>query len=179
MKSVEDSLELLKKLINQNYINGKKVYPSKQKRDTKCLKNPERVLTDKDNWFIYVPACFNACLDIEKTERTDQKTKKKKKVWTQGSRFSFHRGCTLYDTSKAYGKWGNVIKSINYCISILNGTSAEPAAGKNERIHGNVEFSVFSPCRRTKKLKKLGTFSLTQDEFLHFLIKGNSEIIAK
>ena len=179
MKSVEDSLELLKKLINQNYINGKKVYPSKQKRDTKCLKNPERVLTDKDNWFIYVPACFNAYLDIEKTERTDQKTKKKKKVWTQGSRFSFSRGCTLYDTPKAYHRWCDAINEIKCCVSVQNGTNAEPATNEKERNHGTVEFSILIPSPRTKSLKEIGTYTLTQDKFIGFLINGNPEIISK
>ena len=171
MKPKEDSLKLLEKLVKKK---------SKEKRESECLKDPERSLTDKDNWFIYVPSCFNDCLDIAKTDRSSgEKTEKNaaRKVWTQGSRFSFHRGCILYDTPKAYGKWNDAIKSINYCISILNGTSAEPAISENERIRGNVEFLVFSPFRRTKKLKKLGTFSLTQDEFIRFLIKGNPEII--
>lgn len=182
MKSTEDSLKLLEKLINQKLINKKKVYPSKQKRYTDCLKNPQRNLIDKDDWFIYVPSCFNDCLDISKTDRRSGKMSDKnviKKVWTQGSRFSFHRGCVLYDTPKAYQKWSDAIKSVGYCISILNGTSAEPAISEKERIHGNVEFSVFSLCKRTKELKEVGIFSLSQDKFIRFLIKGNPEIIVK
>ncbi|MFA5424098.1 MAG: hypothetical protein WC374_09610 [Phycisphaerae bacterium] len=173
MKPKENPLELLEKLVKKK---------SKEKREHECLKDPERSLTDKDDWFIYVPSCFNDCLDIAKTTRSHGKKPEKneiKKVWTQGSRFSFHRGSILYDTPKAYEKWGDAIKSINYCISILNGTSAEPAARENERICGNVEFSVLSPCRQTKKLTELGTFSLTQDEFIRFLIEGNPEIIVK
>lgn len=178
MKSIKSSLELLEKLTNQKIVDKTGEYPLKEKRDTKCLKYPERTLTDNDEWFIYVPSCFNACLDIAKTDRVDRKTKEKKKVWTQGSRFAFHRGCTLYDTPKAYRKWSDAINTIKYCILIHHGTDAEPAMKEKKRNSGTVEFSIFSPSQKMK-LKKNGTFTLTQDEFISFLIKGNPEIISK
>ena len=193
MKSKNDSLKLLKKLTTQKFLEKERRYPSKEKRHTECLKNPERIHKNKDEWFIYVPSCFNDCLDIAKTARVvktgrlvqDEKTQKKKqekkteKVWTQGSRFAFHRGCTLYDTPKAYHRWGDAITEIKYCVSIHSGKSAEPAMNEKERFPGLVEFSILSPCSQAMNLKEIGEFTLTQDEFISFLIKGNSEIISK
>ena len=168
MKSRNDSLKLLQKLIRQK---------SREKRDTDHLKNPERSHEDRDEWFIYVPSCFNDCLDIAKTDRVVKK--KRVKVWTQGSRCAFHRGCTLYDTPKAYHRWGDAIDEIKYCVSIHGGTSAEPAVNEEERIHGKVEFAVLSPSTRTTSLEEIGAFTLTQDEFISFLINGNPQIISR
>lgn len=180
MKSRKDSLELLRGLIDQK---------SRQHRRTKCLKNPERIYEDKDEWFIYVPSCFNDCLDIAKTDRVektgqnifDEKTqkmkpeKKTKKVWTQGSRFAFHRGCTLYNTPKAYRRWDYALKEIRYCISIHYGESVKMI--KKKREPGNVKFAVLTPSPRTLSLEEIGTFELTQDDFVRFLIDGNPRII--
>ncbi len=193
MKSKEDSLKLLKKLITQKFLEKEGRYPTKEKRHTELLKNPERALIDNDEWFIYVPSCFNDCLDITKTDRrvkTGRKIKDKKtgrmrdeteirKVWTQGSRFAFHRGCTLYDTPKAYHRWCDAINQIKYCISVQNGTGAEPAMNEKERNHGTVEFAILIPSPRNMSLREIGTYTLTQDKFISFLINGNPEIISK
>lgn len=193
MKSRNESLKLLKKLITHKFLEKKGRYPRNEKRELECLKNPERTDKEKDEWFIYVPLCFNDCLDIAKTDRRvktgcqkqDKKTGKMrdeiktKKVWTQGSRFAFHRGCTLYDTPKAYHRWCDAINEIKYCVSILSGTSAEPAMNENKRKTGEVIFSILSLFPQTKSLKEIGEFKLTQDEFVSFLINGNPEIISK
>jgi len=183
MKTKETSLKLLKKIITQKKLEKEDRYPSNEKRHTELLKEPDRIQSDKDDWFIYVPSCFNDCLDIAKTSRVikDETTQEKKieKIWTQGSRFDFHRGCILYDTSKAYQKWGNAVEKIKYCISIYSGTSAVPAMNEKERFSGVVEFSILSPRLLTTKLEEIGEFTLTQDEFVSFLINGNPEIIPK
>jgi len=194
MNSKDDSLKLLQKLITQKFLEKEKRYPKHETRYTEYfLKNPERTNSDKDEWFIYVPSFFNDCLDIAKTDRRfktgnkikDKKTGKMKdetkirKVWTQGSRFAFHRGCTLYDTPKAYYMWGDAINEIKYCISIHSEKCAKPAMDKDERVPGEVVFSILSPCPQTKSLKEIGEFKLTQDEFVRFLIIGNSKIISK
>jgi hypothetical protein len=193
MNSKDDSLKLLKILTTQKFLETKGGYPAKEQRNTECLKDPERTLDYQDEWFIYVPSCFNDCLDIAKTDRVvktvcsipDQKiqgkkTKKKtEKVWTQGSRFAFHHGCTLYDTPKAYGKWGDAINEIKYCISIQSGASAEPAMNEKERNPGIVKFSTLSLSAQTTNLEKRGIFTLTQDKFIDFLISGNPQIIPK
>ena len=148
---------------------------ARDKREGNCLKNPERSNEDKDEWFIYVPSCFNDCLDIAKTDRVVKKEKRKE--WTQGSRFAFLRGCTLYDTPRAYHRWGDVIKEIKYCICIEDGESVKLATKEDERKPGKVKFAVLTPSSRTAILEGIGTFELTQDEFVKFLIEGNPQII--
>lgn len=184
MKSRSDSLELLERLIAQK---------SREHRYMECLKDPERSPGDKDEWFIYVPSCFNDCLDIARTDRamkTDhplmdgetQKMKPKKKtrkVWTQGSRFAFHRGCTFYDTPKGYRKWGDAIKEVKHCISIQDAESVKLAKKGEIRKPGNVKFTVFTASSRKASLEEVGTFELTQDAFVRFLIDGNSQIISE
>ena len=171
MNARNDTLRLLKKLTKQK---------ARDKRLTECLTNPKRSHEDKDEWFMYVPACFNDCLDIAKTVR------KAKKVWTQGSRFAFHRGCMLFDTPKAYLRWSDAIKHIGYCISIhfaenvrLPDKKKEEAGKEQERNPGIVGFAVFSSSRQSRSLEEIGTFELTQDEFIEFLIDGNPKIIPK
>lgn len=182
MKSKDETIELLNKLITQKLSKKTGEY-IREKRFTQLLKKPERTFIDDDKWFIYVPSCFNDCLDIAKTDRveTDQETNEKqvKKIWTQGSRFDFHRGCILYDTPKGYQKWPYAINEIKYCISIHSGEIAKPAMVKEERKPGKVIFSIFSPYPMSKNLETIGEFTLTQDEFIKFLIIGNSEIIPK
>ena len=188
MSSIDTSLKLLEKLtLEEETPRGKK------EREVKYLKNPERTAKDQDEWFIYVPSCFNDCLDIRKTDRVpktgrlvlDETTNKKKpkrrtqKVWTQGSRFAFHRGCILYDTPKAYNTWTDAINQIKYCVSIQSSTSAEPANKEKDRVPGIVEFSILAPSRQNTTLKEIGAYTLTQDEFIRFLINGNPAIISR
>jgi hypothetical protein len=190
MKTRESSLKLLEKLITQEKLKNENRYPSKEKRKTDLLKEPDRAQTNKDEWFIYVPSCFNDCLDIAKTNRvkktttsseeeTEKEEKKIVKVWTQGSRFAFHRGCILYDTPKAYQKWENATYEIKYCISIYSAKDAVPAMNEQERFPGVVDFSILSPKPLTTKLEEIGEFTLTQDEFVSFLINGNQKILPK
>jgi len=169
MISKEESLNLLQKLITQK-SSGKD-----KRSDEEFLKKPERVLIDNDEWFIYVPPCFNDCLDIAKTERVMKSKKKTQKVWTQGSRFAFHRGCILYDTPKAYHRWDVAISEIKYCISIQNAKNVKLEEG--EREPGIVEFSIFSPQYMKMSLEKIDEYTLTQDEFVRFLIEGDPKNI--
>ncbi len=181
MKSKEETIKFLQKLITQKKSEKTDSYPIKEKRYTELLKYPEKSLLGSDEWFVYVPQCFNDCLDIAKTDRViiDKQTKEKqtKKIWTQGSRFSFHRGCILYDTPEAYLNWAKAINEIKYCISIHCGEDAKPAMGKEERKSGRVEFSILVKGFMTNKLESKGEFTLSQDEFVKFLIIGNHEIL--
>lgn len=171
MISKEESLKLLQKLITQK-SSGKDKRHSKE-----FLKNPDRTMIDNDEWFIYVPPCFNECMDIAKTERVMKPEKKTQKVWTQGSRFVFHRGCILYDTPKAYHRWDVAINEIKYCISIQSTRDVKLEKGKREP--GEVVFSILSPRCMKMSLESIGEFRRTQDEFVRFLIEGDPEIISE
>ena len=181
MNTIASSLKLLSTLITKEKKifkdSGEQVerYSSRDTRQLELLKNPEQSDHKQDGWFIYVPVYFNECLDISKTDRKENKNTIKK--WTQGSRFSFHRGCTLYDSPKAYQKWEKAIREIKYCISVENAMDARPAVNFDDRFPGEVEFSVFASSDKKDHLRKIGTFTLSQDEFVRFLIQGNPEII--
>jgi hypothetical protein len=193
MNSRENSLRFLHELISTERSQEEGKSSTREKRQTECLKDPERSDNERDEWFIYVPSCFNYCLDIKRTPRVlktghrerDEKTgkiterKEARRVWTQGSRFAFHRGCLLYDNHRAYRPWTDAVHEVKYCVSIHGGVPAEPSLRGKKRLPGTVEFSVFSPTGEALRSKE-GTVSiLTQDDFLAFLIDGNPDIIQK
>jgi len=169
MKLREEALELLEKLVKENFAGRDKRYEFPG-----LLKNPEDNFICEDEWFIHVPSCFNDCLDIAKTERI--KDSKKEMVWTQGSRFCFHSGCVLYDSPKAYLNWRDAIKEIKFCISIIGAKNVTLL--DNKRESGEVEFAILSPNSDKQSMKEIREFTLTQDEFVKFLIIGNPEIIS-
>ncbi len=182
MKSKEETVKFLQKLITQKKSEKTGSYSIKEKRYTELLKDPEIISIDCNKWLIYVPSCFNDCLDIAKTDRvvTDKQTKEKhtEKIWTQGSRFSFHRGCILYDTPKAYNNWSDAINEIKLCISIHNGEDAKPAIDTEGRNSGKVEFSIMIPGDMSNKLVSKGKYTMSQDEFVQFLIIGKPDIFS-
>ena len=123
-----------------------------------------------------VPTCFNNALDIKQTPR--MKDGKETLVWTQGSEFSFKTGDTIYDTPKAYIEWPDALKHISLCVSVEDATDAIPAKKNPEqnemipRYSGSVRFSILTPNEQQTALIKRGSFQVTQDEFILFLIEG-------
>ena len=169
MNTKDESLKLLQKLVTQKFSGRDK------RSDEEFLKKPERIPIDNDDWFIYIPTCFNDCLDIAKTDK--KKKGKARKVWTQGSRFSFHRGCILYNTPKAYHRWDVAIREMKYCILIQSAEDVKLEKGK--RRPGKVVFSILSPRYMEMSLEKIDEYTRTQDEFVRFLIEGDPEIISE
>jgi hypothetical protein len=144
------------------------------KRLPDLIKPPED--NETYNWHMCVPACFNNALDIKQTPRI--KDGKECSVWTQGSAFSFKTGDTIYDTPKAYLEWRQALRYISRCISVEDATDAIPAK-KNIRQNvviprdpGSVLFSILTPNEQKTGIVKRGSFQLTQDEFVLFLING-------
>lgn len=124
------------------------------------------------DWFFYLPLNFNEALDIALTPRV--KDKVQSLHWMQGGWFYFKAGDIIYDTPDAYEEWASKGMRFNYCIQVDSGQTATPAAKDEPRDSGLVNFSVFTPDRANTKLKTLGKFSMTQDEFVRFLITGES-----
>ena len=127
-------------------------------------------------WFMCVPSCFNAALDIRQTER--KRDKKKILVWTQGSTFSFKKGDKIYDTSDAYSEWGKALKKLSLIVNIEEAADATPKKGSDEKENlvprnpGYVRFSLYKPHGVKPILVKYDEDIMTQDEFVRFLIKG-------
>ena len=148
------------------------------KRLSKCLRNPEEEYTD--DWFICIPKCFNDSLDIKYTER--KKAGKTYFEWTQGSAFTFKAGNILYDTSKAYEHWSEALGHMEHCIQIIEAFEAIPEEKKSAKNQGTirnpgiVRFHTFVPNKNRSRLIKHREKTMTQDEFVHFLIAGPSAV---
>jgi hypothetical protein len=154
------SLELLKEVTSKNAI--------RQTRSLDLLKHPEK---DSDGWFMCVPSCFNEALDIKQTERV---TNGKKTIcWTQGASFSFKPGDTIYDTPIAYEVWSEALKHINICFSVNNAINAGASEDGKCRYPGLVTFVILKPDEQRTKLMEQEEQTLSQDDFVNFLITGN------
>jgi len=144
---------------------------ARQMRSTELLREPSADSTD--GWYMCVPSCFNSALDIKQTER------KKAIVWTQGSAFAFTRGDTLYDTAEAYKVWSAAMKKISLCIQVKDATSSGFAEAKSARFPGSVTFSILVPSKDRTKIVERGDHTMSQDDFVRFLIVGPSRELKK
>jgi len=143
----------------------------KQTRLTDLLRDP--VGGTAEGWYMCVPSCFNDALDIKQTERVENK--KKVLVWTQGSIFSFKSGDTVYDTPDAYKVWSEALKTIGLCVQVKTGAGAAAIEGKTGGFPGSVTFLILTPNKSRSKLVERGLHSMSQDDFVRFLISGPSE----
>lgn len=148
---------------------------TRQKRNLKILKDPRAEMAE--GWFMCVRSCYHEALDIGMTERVyiDEltKTKKTKLVWTQGSWFYFKAGDVLYDTAEAYGeKWVDALQRIKLCVEITSANRAGQNNHETGRSAGSVTFSIKTPNEDHDQLIKRGEHSMSQDDFLRFLISG-------
>ena len=158
------NIDLLERIIAQK--------PSRENRLTELLRDP--LAEFAEGWYMCVPACFIEALDIKQTERMINK--KKTIVWTQGSSFSFKDGDVIYDTPEAYKCWTEAIKRINLCIQIDAAISAGPVRdGRNGRFSGSVTFSILLPDEGRNQVIRHGSRTMSQDEFVKFLIIGPPE----
>ncbi len=176
----QHSLKLFNTLISRRYKK------TREDRLTEFLHDPED--NSPPDWFMYLPKAFNDCLDIQKTSRVEyveieplvpggliRKEKITKLVWTQGSCFNFHKGCTIYDTRDAYQPWGEALKKIKYCLKINYSAIASPAMNNQNRDPGSVDFTLYKPNKKCAELIEVADYTLTQDEFILFLISGKTE----
>lgn len=157
----QNSIQILDKLVKPEI--------QRQRRLTELLRPPGN---DSFDWFMFVPICFNAALDIQQTTRVIEK--RKTLQWTQGSTFSFSVGDIIYDTPKAYEKWSVALKHVRYCFQITDSTPVAPANASAQRKPGKVTFDLFSPNETRTSLKRRSSHDMTQDEFVRLLIAGLS-----
>lgn len=136
------------------------------KRLKGLLKDPE---SDRDdNWYMAVPPCFNDALDIKWNWGASNSG------WTQSGCFAFKTADMLYDTARAYEAWSEALKHLNFCVEIETASSAGQGDG-GTRYPGSVTFAFFTPTADRTKIVKRGTHSMTQDDFVRFLIAGPDE----
>mgnify|MGYP001386779578 CR=1 FL=1 len=154
------SISLLERLVREK--------PTRENRLTQTLKAPT---TDhEDDWSMSLPPAFNDALDIKQTERVEGGNKVTR--WTQGSLFSFKPGDTIYDTPKAYGIWSEALKHLNLCVQVKDATSVSAGEANQGRTAGSVTFTILTPDNDRSQLVARGDHTLTQDDFVRFLIAG-------
>lgn len=120
-----------------------------------------------------MPPCFNAALDIRRTVRAESS----ETVWTQGANFAFAASDTIYDTSDGYKTWSDALQCFKFCITISEATAVGTPATTTGRYPGLVIFVLSKPNESRTGLTKIGTYTMSQDEFVHFLIVGSAEDI--
>ncbi len=123
-----------------------------------------------DGWYMCAPKCFNDALDI-KFNCTPASP-----GWTQSTCFAFKGQDTIYDTPKAHQIWSAALQEIGFSVIVQSASSAgQGAVGSGRRYAGNVGFAVCSPSEDKQKLIRRFTTSLSQDDFVRFLITGPSD----
>jgi hypothetical protein len=157
----QTSLQILDKLV--------KPEAQRQRRLTDLLRPPDVAAVD---WFMFVPTCFNAALDIQQTVRVIEKQETLQ--WTQGSTFSFSVGDIIYNTPKAYEKWSEALKHIRFCIHVIDATPVAPASASAQRKPGRLAFDLLIPNEAGISLMRSSKHDMTQDEFIRLLIAGTS-----
>jgi hypothetical protein len=123
-------------------------------------------------WHLCVPRSFEDALDIRLTDRVVDK--KRIPTTTQGARFHFREGDTIYDTPKAYLPWDEALKHIKLGITIVQGTPAQSADKKENgaRVAGTVIYDELIP-NKARTCLDIGTRkAVSQDEFIRMLIVG-------
>lgn len=129
-----------------------------------CLKPPSQKYTE--SWHVCLPSCFNDSLDIKLFSMAAGPT------WTQGAFFSFSEGDVLYDKKEGYLVWSEALKCISFSIQITRATPVVSTPQDNALAPGLVEFTLYKPDKNRAKIEPVEHKSMTQDEFVRFLICG-------
>ena len=124
-------------------------------------------------WSFFLPSCFNDAIDLKITERV--RGGKRKEVWTQGANFAFKRGDVLYDRPEGYSDWRSALNHIGACVQVVEARDVSPATSEKKRAPGHVHAVLLRPDRKRGMLERVEEWrELTQDQFVRFLIQGES-----
>jgi hypothetical protein len=128
-------------------------------------------------WYFCVPKFFYEALDIKLTERKEKNKTLKK--WTQGSTFKFSAGDIIWN--HAYPYCENFVSEVIKPKIGVQVQSSEPCLPKSKnrsRYSGKVNFSIITEVDDSDSKiiwKTSGYYSLSQDDFVEFLITGRSQ----
>lgn len=133
------------------------------KRQQSLLKNP---LNDwETGWFMEVPPAFNSALDIKINSGTINQG------WTQSGCFAFKDGDVLYDVPPHYRKWADSLQHVRVGVQIKTALAAGQG-DDGKRFPGSVIFNYFVHDGNGTQVEIRGSATMTQDEFVRFLIIG-------
>ena len=119
-----------------------------------CLLRP-RDASSTPEWFMHLPACFDAALDMQLLER--RKNKVPFLIWTQGNNFGFSQGDIIYRNP--------FTGSGNAPLLQIDSASSAGLGESGKRSPGHVRFTWHFTGDDT-------TREMTQDEFVRLLISG-------
>ncbi|MGA7579567.1 MAG: hypothetical protein ACLQUW_09345 [Desulfobaccales bacterium] len=149
----------------------------KQKR-AKRIKRSIELLADFSNgyaegWYFCVPIFFYDALDIKFTFQN------KMKLWTQGSTFNFSTGDMIWNHAYPYCEnFVSDVKKNRIGVQVQSSAPCLPQTKNRLRNSGKVNFTIFTKRNEDYSIfiwKRAGNYSLSQDEFIEFLIKGYSQ----
>lgn len=151
---------------------------NEQKRLTTLLKSP--INGQEDGWAFWLPPCFNLALDIQITLRVLEEKESPVPVWTQGSKFDFHKGDIIFDGERTGQTWAEEMREFCAAVQVLEAQPSTPATIINEngektiipRNPGVVRFSILKVGHDKTSLDQMGEKATTQDEFVKILICG-------
>ena len=149
---------------------GTRTEGGKTKRETALLRNPNCPLDEQGNWAFCPPRFFNDALDIRKTARTLDGSKRE--IWTQGTAFFFSTGDVIHSQASAYANWLNAVQDGLHTIQVDAAKQAIPGRSNTGRYAGEVCFTIYKGNKASLKLDKDGSHTLSQDDFIRFLILG-------
>lgn len=141
---------------------------ARQGRPTELLKGPHAEVAE--GWYMCVGPCFNAELDIRRTERVE--AGKRRRVWTQGALFGFQAGDTIYDTIDARKIWSEALKTIRLCVQVRSALPVGLRRDGTGRFAGFVRVCILTPDGDRSRLVERGEYSMSQDDFVRLLISG-------
>jgi hypothetical protein len=102
--------------------------------------------------------------------KLQRRLRKKKSyyVWTQGSAFAFAVGYTMTRTD------------MSELVQVVEAYEAEPARDRIQRDPGQIRCEVYTPDDSPGKVWKFSqAMTMSQDDFVRFLITGVREELAK
>ena len=120
-------------------------------------------------WHFVLPKAFRQELDIRLTERMEDG--KKTLRWTQGPFYCFSEGHIIYDTPHAYMPWIEALQHIQRYCRIISATPNQPGPD-GEISRGQVFFELLRPNPDRTGTEKIGSYHLTQEDFVAFLKSG-------
>lgn len=96
------------------------------------------------------------------------------RVWTQTSAFDFRAGYLIHSAPSREGvPWGEQIARIGRSVQVLDAMQASPGGSLMARDPGFVSFRLYYPAPRGNRLLPAMSYTLTQDDFVRYLITGD------
>lgn len=99
-----------------------------------------------------------------------QKVRHHYSVWTQTTNFAFREGYTLHQAAPS--TWAEQLDGNGISLQIVEALPAAAGNAGMDRDSGFVVFQLFEKSDDGKKMQPVSKHTLTQDDFIRYLITG-------